>query len=173
MTFSAFDASGSRIGLAPCLDAARQWAEAPEDFLYIAGDIGSGKTHLAVSVARESLDRGGVVYYSTVVDLVDTLRASVADGDGSYYRMMDDLASVELLVLDDLGRERRTSFTSEKVCQVIVGRDASSMPTVVTSALTDDELIRQWPELSSRLLSPYSSIAISLHAPDYRNREAE
>ena len=170
MTFDNFDTTGSRYELAPELSAARHWAREPEGFLYIAGDEGTGKTHLAVAVARERIGLGDVVYYSTVADLMDTLRANSFGNDGDYYRIMDSLMAVDLLILDDLGRERRNAFSDEKLHQVIVGRERARMPTVVATILNEEDLAKQRPDLASRLLSQYGygSVGLVLDVPDYR-----
>ena len=155
-------APGRRDDMVPEFMAVVNWASNPDGFLYIAGDPGTGKTHLAVAVAHERIAQGDVVYYTTVSDLGDVLRASSFDGDGSYYRIMESLTSVDLLVLDDLGKERRNAFIEEKLHQVVVGREKAGMPTVVTTHLGTDQLKRERPDLAWRLLSEFSSTSVVL-----------
>ena len=50
------------------------------------------------------------------------------------------LCSYQLLILDDFGMERDTSFALETVYDVIDGRYLSGKPLIVTTNLTLDEL---------------------------------
>ena len=62
------------------------------------------------------------------------------DDDRNQY--VRDLAyDYDLLVIDDLGRERNTSFATETVAAVLEARNRSKRPLIITSNLTPEQLL--------------------------------
>ena len=56
------------------------------------------------------------------------------------------------LILDDLGAEASTPWAEEKLYQIFVERHEALLPTVITTALSVDELEDAKPRLGSRLM---------------------
>jgi DNA replication protein DnaC len=69
--------------------------------LVLIGGTGTGKTHLAVSIARTCIRVGARGRFFNVVDLVNKLE--VAARNGRQGRLADLLCRVDFLVLDELG----------------------------------------------------------------------
>jgi DNA replication protein DnaC len=67
----------------------------------LVGGTGSGKTHLAVAIARSCIRGGARGRFHTAVDLVNRLEAEARAGRQG--RIADQLARVDFLVLDELG----------------------------------------------------------------------
>jgi DNA replication protein DnaC len=67
----------------------------------LIGGTGSGKSHLAISIARNCIRGGAKARYFNAVDLVNKLETEVKLGRQG--RIADALARVNLLVLDELG----------------------------------------------------------------------
>jgi DNA replication protein DnaC len=65
------------------------------------GGTGTGKSHLAISIARSCIRAGRKARYFNVVDLVNKLEAEVKLGRAG--RITDGLTRVDLVVLDELG----------------------------------------------------------------------
>ena len=160
MTFAAFDVSGGRNASQrdrESLDRARSAAETfaaePEGWLLFTGPHGSGKTHLAVAVAGESLRRNRPVFYAFVPTLLDHLRATFSpDSPIGYDELFEQIKTVPLLILDDLGAESSTAWAEEKLYQIVVHRHEARLPTVITSAYSIDELEEAKPRIGSRLM---------------------
>lgn len=102
----------------------------------LVGNVGAGKTHAAVALARTVHDQGGTVGFWPVVELLDALRPA---GDP---RAMDRTVAVDVLVLDDLGLERPSDWTFERLYAVVNRRWLERRPTIVTSNLSAGELER-------------------------------
>ena len=67
----------------------------------LVGGTGTGKTHLAIAIARNCVRDGTKARFYNVVDLVNQLEADTKIGRPG--RLADMLARVDLVVLDELG----------------------------------------------------------------------
>ena len=160
MTFEAFDTNGGRNAggadresLERAKTAAQTFAANPEGWLVFNGHRGCGKTHLAVAIGAESIRQGRPVFYSFVPSLLDHLRATFSpDSPIGYDELFEQIKTVPLLILDDLGAETSTPWAEEKLYQIVVERHEARLPTVITTALSVDELEEAKPRLGSRLM---------------------
>jgi DNA replication protein DnaC len=69
--------------------------------LVLVGGTGTGKTHLAVAIARSCIRAGARGRFFNVVDLVNKLEAEARAGRQG--RLADHLARLDLVVFDELG----------------------------------------------------------------------
>lgn len=67
----------------------------------LIGGTGTGKTHLAIAVTANCVRKGARARFYTVVDLVNRLEAETRSGSAG--KTADQLARVDLVVLDELG----------------------------------------------------------------------
>ncbi len=67
----------------------------------LVGGTGTGKTHLAIAIARACIRGGAKARFFNVVDLVNQLEADAKDSRAG--RIADRLSRVDLVVLDELG----------------------------------------------------------------------
>lgn len=140
--------------------AALDFSERPEGWLVILGPHGSGKTILAAAVANRCIDRGHVVFFSHVPDLLDHLRDTFSPAsDIAYSELFEQVKSTPILVLDGLGSHSTTPWAEEKLGQIINYRYNAALPTVVTSAASLDALD---PYMSTRLRSPGLSRVVEI-----------
>lgn len=94
------------------------------------GNVGRGKTYLSVCIANKLLDR----CYSVRFDSLPRIVNSSGMNDKKVY--IDELCKSSLLILDDLGAERDTSYSSEVVNNLIDTRYNTRLPMIVTTNLT-------------------------------------
>jgi DNA replication protein DnaC len=69
--------------------------------LVLYGPVGTGKTHLGTALGWQACERGRIVRFFTVTDLV--VRLSEAQRAGTLERLLKDLQRAELLILDEFG----------------------------------------------------------------------
>jgi DNA replication protein DnaC len=108
--------------------------------LVLAGSVGAGKTHLAVSLVNRVIHAGQQGLYRSVPSLMNRLRSFGPKGD--YQDVLNAAIYCDVLVLDDLGAERCTDWVGEQLYILIDERYTSNRQTVVTTNFpTPEELI--------------------------------
>jgi DNA replication protein DnaC len=161
------------------------WAKRGPDAegLYLTGPVGTGKTHVAWSALGAWClltgirpHRGGMGTYETrygpsvvftrVTDLLDDLRP----GADSTQRVRD-CQNAKLLVLDDIGAEKASEWTQERLYSVIDHRYANRLPLIATSNLPPPKLSAQVGERTASRLAQMCMV-VPMTGPDRRKPAA-
>lgn len=165
MTFERFDTHAIHLGVEDrklVENAYRQalaFAEAPSGWLLLMGPHGSGKTHLAAAIANYRRQKGDAPCFVVVPDLLDYLRRGFSGDDARSHDAFDEMKSAPLLILDDLDTQTNIAWVRDKLFQLLNYRHTARLPTVITTALTLDELGER---LASRLVDHAVCTAIVL-----------
>ena len=104
--------------------------------LLLYGTVGTGKTFAACEVANALIDKGYPVLVTNFARLTNTIQG-MFEGKQEY---IDSLNRFQLLVIDDLGAERKSEFMQEMVFNIIDSRYRSGLPLIVTTNLTINEV---------------------------------
>ena len=135
--------------------------------LWIQGDVGTGKTTLAMLVSKAALDAGRSAAIYSLPRLLNLLRESM-DSDKGMLDFMDRLTAVDLLHLDDLGAENQTDWVLEQLYSIVNARYEAERAIVATTNLMPDELSeRLGPRTVSRLVEICGDL-IPLYGEDKR-----
>ena len=113
-------------------------AESCGDLITVIGPNGSGKTHLAMAVARQV--PGAIVYHAAEFAL--EAQAIVADwGMRALNTWVRDIYEHEKIVIfDDLGAEKMTEFIHQAYVLIVSHREAERFPTMFTTNFTIEEI---------------------------------
>lgn len=103
--------------------------------LLLYGSVGTGKTYAACEVANALIDRGYPVLVTNFARLINTLQ-----GTFEKQEYIDSLNKFQLIIIDDLGIERDTSFAREQVYNIIDGRYRAGLPMIITTNLSIDKI---------------------------------
>ncbi|HEX2396662.1 MAG TPA: ATP-binding protein [Solirubrobacteraceae bacterium] len=122
--------------------------------LWFMGDVGTGKTTLAMLVSKTALDAGRSVAIYSLPRLLAEIRKTFEErSEQSYLELLDRLAAVDLLHIDDLGAERTSEWVLEQLYSIINARYEDRRSLVVTTNLGHEELREQiMPRTVSRLV---------------------
>jgi DNA replication protein DnaC len=110
--------------------------------VWIMGDVGTGKTMLAMLISKAALDAGRTVAIYSLPRLLGLIRESIDDKRG-VIGFLDLLASVDLLHIDDVGVENRTDWVLEQLYSIINSRYEQERSVVLTTNLEPSELAEQ------------------------------
>ncbi|MEM9953537.1 MAG: ATP-binding protein [Chloroflexota bacterium] len=173
MTFDSFDVDDNvtveeHQRLTQAARIAYEYAQKPINWLLFAGKFGSGKTHLAASIANLRRNAGDEVVLLTAPDLLDYLRTTFApDSNVTFDTLLNRLRDVPLLVLDDLGTEASKPWAQEKLFQLLDYRYVARMATVITTAKSMNDINQR---LVSRLIDPRICRTVEIDVPSYAMR---
>ena len=130
--------------------------------LLLYGKTGLGKTFLCNCMAKELLDSGKTVMYVTASQLFKLIEEDrfnrIGDEDiPSHY--MDDILSVDLFIIDDLGTEFSTILSSAELFNIINTRLINRKPVVISTNLSMEDIINQYSDrIVSRIVGSYTSL---------------
>ena len=173
LTFDNFEPRG-RIGLGKfqadsiecALNQAQQFSQNIRGWLFLQGQYGCGKTHLAAAIANFAVGLGVPTLFITVPDLLDNLRFSWDDAEATYENRFEEIRTTPLLIMDDFGTQNATPWAQEKLFQILNYRYINQLPLVITTNNTLNEIEER---ISSRLRDPELVTRVKILAPDYRN----
>lgn len=151
-----------------------------DDSLFITGAIGTGKTHLAVSLAMEFYlskieitkniywqinqitVKHGTVLFMPATELFLKLKNSFGNKDISEMEIIDNLNQVDLLILDDLGTDKVSDWSRQIIYTIIDRRYRDVKQMIITSNLDLNEFANLYDDrIASRLLEMGKVISLT------------
>ena len=124
-----------------------------EDNLLFYGDSGTGKTFLSCCIAKELLDDGYLVVYRTVDELMSNLREIRFDNNSD---LEDLLVNCDLLIIDDLGAEQITDFTTSEFFNLLNKKILRKKKMLISTNLNLFHIRETYTErIASRLLGNF------------------
>ena len=110
------------------------WVDAHQNIL-LTGPAGIGKSYLGCALAHSGIRSGHSALYRRAPALFADL--SIARGDGRYLKLLQGLARVEILVIDDFGLKSLSGNEPSDLLEVLDDR-SERKSTIVTSQLPVD-----------------------------------
>jgi len=136
--------------------------------LWFYGSVGTGKTTLAMLVSRAALDAGRSVAIYSLPRLLAEIRATFeTDSQGSYVELLDRLAAVDLLHVDDVGAERTSDWVLEQLYAIVNARYEDERSVIITTNLERDALVEQIKERTVSRLEEMCTL-VPLYGEDAR-----
>src|SRR5229473_3549752 len=110
-----------------------------EDALFL-GPPGTGKSHLAQAIGQAAIQQGYRVLYRETHKLLDDLAEATIDGTRKEH--MELLASVPLLIIDDLGMRKLPVTAAEELLEIVMRRYERT-----STLLTSNRPVEDWGKL--------------------------
>jgi len=109
--------------------------------LALCGKAGTGKTHLAIAIAKEAINRGYGALFTSVMRAVREVKETYRrDSETSEREAIRKFTGPHLLVLDEVGVQFGTDAEKLILFEIINGRYEQMKPTVVISNLAKEGL---------------------------------
>lgn len=139
--------------------------------IFIFGQVGSGKTHVAVSLLAEQLVRGSDGPFVRSMDFASRCRnAFRPENDTTPDLIIGELLSEDILVFDDLGADKDSDFLRQSLLNLFDRAYCDEKPVIVTSNLRIEQVNEIEPRLASRVAEMCLPVEITGH--DFRIRKA-
>ena len=104
--------------------------------LLLFGSVGTGKSYYAACIANRVIDQGYSARMTNFATLTNDL-SGMGEGKNRY---IEDLGRYALLIIDDLGAERKSDYMQEIIFNIIDSRCRSGKPMIITTNLSGDEI---------------------------------
>jgi DNA replication protein DnaC len=112
--------------------------------IWFQGDVGTGKTTLAMLISSEALRRSHSVAIYSLPRLLGLLRETFNDeSESSLSQLLDRLAAVELLHIDDVGAEQSSPWVLEQLYSIVNTRYEDGRAMLLTTNLNPAALREQ------------------------------
>lgn len=111
--------------------------------LILAGQPGTGKTHLATAIALRVMEHGQQALFRLVSAMLDEIQRAIRDS-GDYDGLMRRFKTVPCLVLDDLGHENLTAARASYLHQIMDYRYVHRLQTIITTNAKSIEELCDW-----------------------------
>lgn len=140
--------------------------------LLFCGTVGSGKTYLACSIANALIEEYMIrVKIRNFAQIINDLQKGGFDLDKNEY--IEALTNVSVLILDDLGIERDTSYAKEQVYNIVNSRYLKQQPTIFTTNLPYEKIQNsddgvEYERIYSRIIE--MCIPVKVIGEDFRKR---
>lgn len=165
-TFDTFDASENEKAYADCRWYVENGIHQPEkNGLILCGSYGTGKTHLAAAIVNEVTDQGVSALFNTYIGHLEAIKKEFGSNNERTY--LDKMYEVELLVLDDVGKERISEWSESVMFDVINNRYENMRPILITTNLNAKQLEEYFGgAVYSRLIEMCNMVVT--HGKDHR-----
>jgi DNA replication protein DnaC len=110
-----------------------------EDALFL-GPPGTGKSHLAQAIGLAAIQQGYRVLYRETHTLLDEIAEATIDGSRKQH--MELLATVPLLIIDDLGMRKLPATAAEDLLEIVMRRYERA-----STLITSNRPVEDWGKL--------------------------
>lgn len=109
--------------------------------LLFTSNIGTGKTHLAAAIANHLMQNLYTVIFGNITDIISRIYDTYdKSSDVSTMEIIQYLTSVDLLIIDDLGKEHTSENVRTLLYQIINALYEDEKLVVITTNLSGKEL---------------------------------
>src|SRR5699024_2314445 len=137
-TFDNFDSPDSNLKRAKEEALAYSHSFDRKQNLLLAGDYGTGKSHLSVSITTALMKKDYECLFLSLPKLLTKIKHSYDTKGVTQDELLNVIERVDLLVLDDIGAEEKTEWSTSKLFEILDGR--SNKATIYTTNLYSAEL---------------------------------
>ena len=139
-----FDSSNKNV-----LDAVNDYINKNKDImksdsLIIMGKSDTGKTHLAAAIANKLIENDKTVLMERLTNLLDRIRETYENNTKSENELIEIYSNVDMLIIDDLGTEKISSWALEKLYTIIQNRYENGLPIIITTRFNKEGLIERF-----------------------------
>ena len=146
--------------------------------LIITGKSGVDKTHLATAILNKLTEKDMLVLMGRLILLLDIIKDTFKDFSSKEKDIIELYSKVDMLIIDDLGTERISSWTLEKLYTIIENRNENKLPIIVTTRFNKESLLDRFyqsedEELSEAVIQKLYQFCYGIELKKYDQNEKE
>ena len=146
--------------------------------LIITGKSGVGKTHLATAILNKLTEKDMLVLMGRLIVLLDVIKDTFKDFSSKEKDIIELYSKVDMLIIDDLGTERISSWALEKLYTIIENRNENKLPIIVTTRFNKESLLDRFyqsedEELSEAVIQKLYQFCYGIELKKYDQNEKE
>jgi len=135
--------------------------------MWFMGPVGTGKTTLAMLISQAAIKAERSVAIYSLPRLLNLIRDTIGS-EQSTLGLLDSLARVDLLHLDDLGAENTSDWVLEQLYSIVNTRYEDERSLVVTTNLYPEDLAAQIGERTVSRITEMCGDPIPVEGSDRR-----
>lgn len=109
--------------------------------MIFCGGIGTGKTHLAIGIAKELMARYRSAFFMSVMGAVRSVKETWRNSETSESEALKNLIEPDLLILDEVGVQFGSDTGKLILFEIINGRYEGRRATILIATLTTKEVL--------------------------------
>ena len=160
------------------LDACREYSDNFHQMhtkgvcMVLRGNVGTGKNHLACAIARQVSKQGYSSLLLTVAEAIQRIRATWdrQSSPETHTEIIARFADVNLLILDEVGRQYGSEAERINLFEVIDARYRAMRPTMVITNLLPAEIIECLGRATYDRLRENDGILVNFDWESHRGR---
>ncbi len=168
--------SSNRQAVAAAQAFAKLFPDVQKGLLFM-GPVGVGKTHLAAAIANELINSLYTVMFGNITDIITMIKSSYgSQSELDETQILKTITEdIDLLIIDDLGKEYATENTGVLLYQIINRVYENEKPIIVTTNLTSDALAGKYGERGKAIVSRLTEMCqpVMMEDSDWRIRRNE
>lgn len=143
-----------------CVKYGTQFTTKSKNIIFYGG-TGLGKTHLSLAIANAVINRGYSVVYGTAQNILSDLQNENFNRTDNLRYYERAVLNCDLLIIDDLGTEFKSSYTVACLYNIINTRILAKLPTIISTNFSSDELEEKYDQrITSRIIGEYSPLKL-------------
>ncbi|MGI1659614.1 MAG: ATP-binding protein [Desulfitobacterium sp.] len=146
----------------------------------LSGPYGSGKTHLAGALTIDLINKGVPVIFGTLISLLGKIRQTYSHNwtQEDELAILETYSTVDLLIIDDLGKERASEWSLEKLFSIVNARYENNLPIIITTNYGMETLIEklstnQNTDVAESIISRLHEMCRGIYLNDSDHRKAQ
>lgn len=141
--------------------------------LVLCGRPGTGKTHIAVGIARRFINAGLVARFTSAMNAIRMVREAYrSDSTVTERKVIQDFAKPHLMILDEVGQQHGTEAEKVTLFDLINARYEHVRPTILISNLPLADVREFIGERAFDRLRENGGEAVAFTWDSYRRRSA-
>lgn len=147
-------------------DKAKSYLNEKDKWLYIGGQIGSGKTHICSAIVGNLINKGIETIYMLWRDTIVTLKSNKEE----YSDLIYDLKHAKVLYIDDFLKSQTPTDADLNIAfEILNYRYLNNLRTIISSELTIKELTSLSESIGSRIVEKSKEYLVSVARDGSKN----